>query len=221
MAKLPKIIYLMGPPGAGKGTQAKLLCEAVDYHNFSTGDAFREVARKDTDLGHRVKEIIENGFLAPPEMAAEIVIDAVQQYLPDTGLVFDGTPRTVKEAEIIDEYFLAQGSGRPLVIFLQLDKAEMIKRNSQRKFCLGISGDFPVVTKADKDKCAQAGGHIGTRPDDEPEKFATRWEQFMTLTHPVVEQYRAQDMFHELDGMKSIPDVQQQITAVIDSYESD
>ena len=211
----------MGPPGAGKGTQAKLLCGAIGYHNFSTGDAFRAVARKNTDLGRRVKEIIDKGFLCPPEMAAEIVIDAVQQYLPDTGLVFDGTPRTIEEAAIIDAHFLAQGSGRPLVIFLKLEKEEMILRNSQRKFCLGISGGFPVVSKTDEKKCAEAGGHIGTRPDDEPEKFATRWEQFMTLTHPVVEQYRPGDMFHELDGMKSIVDVQQQITGVIDSYERD
>ena len=221
MEPLPKIIYLMGPPGAGKGTQAKLLCEAIAYHNFSTGDAFREVSRQDTDLGRRVKETIDNVFLAPPEIAAEIVIEAVKKYLPDTGLVFDGTPRTVKESELVDDFFLAEGSGKPLVMFLNLDKEEMIRRNSQRKFCLGVKGDFPVVTDEDKQKCDELGGTIGTRPDDEPEVFATRWDQFMELTYPVVEKYRTQGMVRELDGMQSIEEVQQQIMKVVETYDCD
>ena len=209
----------MGPPGAGKGTQAKRLCEKTGYHNFSTGDAFREVARQATDLGRRVKDTIDNGFLAPPEMAAEIVITAVKQYLPDHGLVFDGTPRTVAEAALVDDFFLREGYGEPLVIFLKLDKEEMIKRNSQRQFCLGIAGDFPVVSPADEERCKQAGGHIGTRADDEPEKFKTRWDQFMSLTHPVVESYRERGMVNELDGMKEISEVEADIMKIINTYQ--
>jgi len=220
--KLPKIIYLMGSPGAGKGTQAKALCERIGYQNFSTGDAFREVSRMDTDLGRRTKETIDNGFLAPPEMAAEIVIEAVKKYLPDCGLVFDGTPRTLEESELVDAFFAAEGCGDPLVVYLKVDKDEMIERNSKRKFCLGVSGDFPVMTDDDKARCDELGGTIGTRPDDEPEVFATRWQQFMDLTHPVVEKYRARGSnFHELNAMGAIPEVTELVAGVIEQYERD
>lgn len=216
---LPKVIYVMGPPGAGKGTQAKLLCQKISYHNFSTGNAFREVAMQDTPLGHRVKETIDNGFLAPPEMAAEIVITAVSKYVPNTGLVFDGTPRTVKESEIVDDYFVTHGAGRPLVIHLALNKEEMIRRNSERKFCLGVSGGFPVMTEQDSQRCQSIGGTIGIRPDDEPEKFNTRWEEFMNQTYPVIARYTQQGMVTQLDGMQSIAAVHRDIMAIIDTYQ--
>lgn len=207
----------MGPPGAGKGTQAKLLAEKIGYIQFSTGDAFRAVSREDSDLGRRVKETIDNGFLAPPEMAAEIVMKAVQEHIAaGEGLIFDGTPRTVKEASIVDDFFVEQAYGRPFIIFLVLDKDEMIRRNSQRKYCLGIDGDFPVVTDEDRDRCAELGGTIGTRPDDEPEKFETRWNEFMTQTFPVIEQYQAEGIVHEIDGLQSIEDTHKQIMELIE-----
>jgi len=220
MENLPKVIYLMGPPGGGKGTQAELLAKKIGYKRFSTGDAFREVSRQDTELGKRVKEIIDNGFLAPPEMAAEIVTAAVAKHIEaGEGVIFDGTPRTLEEAKMVDEFFIKEGYGQPLVIYLAVDKEEMMKRNSIRKFCLGVSGDFPVVNVDDKRKCDELGGRVGTRPDDEPEKFATRWDEFMNRTYPAVENYKSQDMVHEVDGMPSVEDVQASVIAVIQKFD--
>lgn len=214
--KLPKVIYIMGPPGGGKGTQAEKLAKAYGYSRFSTGDAFREVSRQESELGRRVKNTIDQGILAPPEMAAEIVIEAVKKYVAEgKGVIFDGTPRTVKESKMVDEYFEKEGYGRPLVIYLAIDKDEMIERNSSRKFCMGVSGDFPVVTEEDKKKCEAVGGNVGTRPDDEPEKFETRWSEFMNRTYPVVEKYRAQGIVSEVDGMESISRVFEEIKAVM------
>ena len=123
--KLPKVIYVMGPPGAGKGTQAQLLAEKIAYKRFSTGDAFREAARQDTPFGRKVKETIENGFLMPPESAAEVVINAIQKHIEaGDGLIFDGTPRTVKEAAMVDEFFDEAGYGKPLAIYLKVDREE-------------------------------------------------------------------------------------------------
>jgi len=217
--KLPKVIYIMGPPGAGKGTQAKRLADELGYVQFSTGDTFREVSRQDTPLGRRVKETIDNGYLAPPEMAAEIVTTAVEKHITaGHGLIFDGTPRTVAEGEIVDAFFEEQNYGMPLVLYLDVDREEMIRRNSQRQYCLGISGDFPVLTKEDRQRCEELGGTVGTRPDDEPEKFATRWSQFIENTQPVVEKYRQQGIVHEIDGMQDIETVQQEIARVIQSF---
>ena len=210
----------MGPPGGGKGTQAELLAQEIGYQRFSTGDVFREVSREDTDLGRKVKETIDNGFLAPPEMAAEIVKTAVKKHIDaGEGLIFDGTPRTVEEAKIVDDFFKKKGFGKPLVIYLDVDKKEMMKRNSIRKFCLGVLGDFPVVTDEDKQRCQEVGGEVGTRPDDEPEKFATRWDEFMNRTYLVVENYRSLDMVNEVNGMQSVEEVQNSVMRVIGKYE--
>ncbi len=209
----------MGAPGAGKGTQAEMVAKKIGYVRFSTGDAFRSVSRQDTELGRKVKETIDNGYLAPPEMAAEIVKTAIKEHIErGEGLVFDGTPRTVAEAKIVDDYFTEQDYGRPLVIYLKVDEQEMIRRNSQRRFCLGISGDFPVLNEADVRRCEELGGSVGTRPDDEPGKFKTRWDEFMKHTFPVVKGYRAQGILHEVDGMPSIAEVHEKVMEIINSF---
>jgi adenylate kinase len=206
----------MGPPGAGKGTQAARVVAAFGYTQFSTGDAFRSMAREDSDLGRRVKDIIDNGYLAPPEMAAEVVIAAVKKLLPASkGLVFDGTPRTLVEAKMVDAYFAQAGVGKPFVIYIKVEREDMEQRNSQRRYCLGISGDFAVVTPEDEKMCAEKGGHIGRRPDDEPEKFATRWNQFMELTYPVIEYYQEQGLIHEINGRQSMDEVAADIQALL------
>jgi adenylate kinase len=220
MAGLPKVIYVMGPPGAGKGTQAQLLAEKIGYARFSTGDAFREAARQDTPFGRRVKQTIDNGFLMPPEDAAEVVIGAMQKHIAaGNGLIFDGTPRTVKEAAMVDAFFEEQGYGQPLAIYLKVDREEMIRRNSRRKFCLGVSGDFPVVTDEDRLKCEKLGGQVGSRADDAPEKFVTRWDEFMNQTHPVVERYLQEGIAKEVDGMPAPPVVHESVMEVIKSFD--
>ena len=217
---VPKVIYIMGPPGAGKGTQAELLAQKLGYHRFSTGDAFRSVSRQDTDLGRRVKETIDNGFLASPEMAAEIVIAAVTEHMEaGMGLIFDGTPRTIEESALVDKYFMESGYGRPLAIYLKVDKDIMIERNSKRRFCLGVNGDFPVVTQEDHDKCSALGGEVGVRPDDDPEKFATRWNEFMTRTYPVVEKYKVEGILKEVDGLPSVEEVHGMVMGVVRGIE--
>lgn len=210
----------MGPPGAGKGTQAEMLAQELHYHRFSTGDAFRHMARQDTPLGHRVHEIIHGqGKLMPPEDAAAIVIDAVKDYVQeDTGLIFDGTPRTMKESEMVDDFFKQEGYGRPLAILLQVDKQDMINRNTKRRFCLGIDNDFPVVTDEDVKRCKELGGQVDIREDDRPEKIETRWQEFENKTYPVIKKYTQEGILHEIDGQLAIPEVHTEVMKVIDQY---
>lgn len=218
---LPKVIYVMGPPGAGKGTQAEMLAQKIGYKRFSTGDAFRSISRQDTPLGRKVKETIDNGYLAPPEMAAEVVIEAIKANIAaGENLVFDGTPRTVKESEMVDQFFAEQNYGRPLAIYLRVDKEDMIARNSKRRFCLDIAGDFPVVTEEDEKRCVELGGRVGVRPDDEADKIATRWQQFQDNTFPVIEKYRAEGILEEADGKQPIDEVHEQVMDVIGKFQS-
>lgn len=210
---LPKVIYIMGAPGGGKGTQAELLAQVKGYVRFSTGTAFRQVASQPTELGRQVKEIIENGYLAPPTMAAEIVKAAITKNI-EAGekLVFDGTPRTQDEAEVVDRFWQTQGYGQPLVIYLNIDKNEMIRRNSQRRFCLGIHNEFAVRDAADEEKCHNLGGQVGIRVDDsDEEKLNTRWNEFEVRTLHVIENYRQRGLVREVDGRQSIAKIHQDI----------
>lgn len=218
---LPKVIYVMGPPGAGKGTQAQMLAEQIRYHRFSTGDAFRTISRQDTELGRKVKQTIDNGILCPPELAAQVVIEAIETRVSaNTGLVFDGTPRTVREAEIVDQFFADHAYGRPLAIHLVVDKADMIARNSKRRFCLDIAGDFPVITEEDEKRCAALGGRVGTRPDDEDaKKLETRWSQFMENTYPVIQKYKREGILQEVDGKLEVLAVHQAVMQVVEQYQ--
>ena len=223
MKELPKVIYVMGPPGAGKGTQAEKLAKEIGYHRFSTGDAFRAMARQDTPLGRKVNEIIHGkGKLMPGEDAAAVVIDAVKKFVSeDKGLIFDGTPRTIIEANIIDDFFKEEGYGRPLAILLDVDKEDMIARNTKRRFCLGIDNDFPVVGEEDEKRCAELGGRVDMREDDKPEKITTRWEEFMNKTYPVIEQYEKEGILYRVDGTKSIEDVHKQVKQMIEGLRRD
>ncbi|MEK7556618.1 MAG: nucleoside monophosphate kinase, partial [Patescibacteria group bacterium] len=213
--------YVMGSPGAGKGTQAKMLAQELGYHQFSTGDAFREMARQDTPLGRKVNEIIHGqGKLMPGEDAAQVVIEAVKKHANKKGLIFDGTPRTLIEANIVDEFFKQNGYGRPLAIRLLADKEDIIARNTKRRYCLDIKGDFPVNTPQDEARCRELGGRVGLRADDTREKIEARWQEFETKTLPVIERYKKEGILYEVDGKKSIPGVHQQVMAVIEKVRS-
>ncbi len=220
--KLPKVIYIMGMPGSGKGTQASMLSNKIGYHQFSTGDAFRSIAQEDSDLGRQVKDTIDNGYLAPPEMAAQVVIQTIGQFVANSkGIIFDGTPRTQEEAAMVDRFFTEQGYGRPLVFYLEVDKDEMPKRNQLRKYCLHVPKGFPVTDAESKRRCEEMGGTIGTRPDDDPEKYATRYNQFMERTYPVIEAYMKEGIVHTINGMETPEAVHQKILDIISSYELD
>lgn len=219
---LPKIIYVMGMPGAGKGTQAEMLAHDIGYHQFSTGNAFRQIALEDSDLGRQVKETIDNGFLTTPPMAAKVVIAAVEEFIQKGEyLVFDGTPRTLEEMEIINVHFNEKGYGKPLIIYLEVDKDTMIERNSNRRLCLGVDTEFPVTTQSDREKCVEMGGNVGMRPDDEKEKFITRYNQFMELTYPVIETYRSEHngLFFVVDGLSEPYRVHATVMDIIRQFE--
>ena len=211
----------MGMPGAGKGTQAEMLSHDIAYHQFSTGSAFRQIALEDSPLGVQVKHFIDNGFLTPPEIAAEVVLTAVHDILKEgEGIVFDGTPRTLEEAEVVNARLLKEGYGVPLVMYLEVDKDTMVERNSKRRLCLQVEKEFPVTTYKDEERCIGLGGKVGTRPDDEKEKFTTRYNQFMELTYPVIELHKKKhpELFYRVNGLLEPHQVLQRLHFALRSY---
>ena len=219
---LPKVIYIMGMPGSGKGTQASMLAKEIGYRQFSTGDAMRSIAQEDTILGRQVKETIDNGYLAEPSMVAQVVMETIQEHISHSeGIIFDGTPRTLQEAEILDGFFLTKKYGRPFVFYLEADKNAMADRNSKRKYCLQVSKGFPIADKESIARCEALGGVIGTRPDDDPAKFAIRYSQFMELTYPVIQKYMLEGIVHTVNGMDAPEAVHRNILDIVQTYELD
>ncbi len=191
-------------PGSGKGTQAEMLAHDIGYERFSTGNAFRRIALEDTPFGREVKNTIDKGLLTSPEMATKVVLDAAADVVASNkGIIFDGTPRTIEEATAINAHFTDKGYGIPLVIFLEVNKETMIERNSKRRVCLHIDAEFPVTNPEEEQRCVSLGGTVGIRPDDEEHIFATRYNQFMDLTHPVIMLHQEQhpEYFFRIDGM--------------------
>ncbi len=220
--KLPKVIYVMGLPGSGKGTQASMLAKAIGYYQFSTGDELRTIAREHTPLGMQIKSSIDNGYLAPPPLVAELVIKTFQERLVGfRGIVFDGTPRTIQETEILDDFFSRENYGRPLVIYLEAEKEAMIERNSKRKYCVGIDHGFPLTNEASYKRCEALGGSVGMRADDDPKKFHIRYEQFIERTYPVIEKYKKENIVHTINGMEEPSSVHQNVMDIIKAYELD
>lgn len=216
---LPQVIYVMGPPGAGKGTQSQLLADKIKYDRFGTGDAMRDLSNEDTPLGHEVKALVDNGLFAPPSLAAKIVIAAISDHLKDgKGIIFDGSPRTEEEAVIIDKFFIDEGYGQPLVIALDIDRAEMERRNSIRRFCLGIHPSFAIIHPADEKHCLEVGGTIGKRADDDPAKFEARWQQYIDRAYPVIKEYLLKGMGKQIDGKRSIEEVHREVMDFINEY---
>jgi adenylate kinase len=131
--------------------------------------------------------------------------------------VFDGTPRTVEEAALVDKFFVEQNYPAPLAILLQVDREEMIRRNTVRKFCLGVPTEFPVINEEDAERCKELGGEVGARMDDDPAKIGTRWDEFQKHTKPVADRYRQEGKLSEVDGMRPIEEVHQSVMEVIES----
>ena len=220
--KLPKVIYVMGLPGSGKGTQAAMLAKAIGYYQFSTGDELRTIARENTPLGIQIKSSIDKGYFAPRPRVAEIVKKTIGECLSRSqGIVFDGTPRTIQETEILDEFFLQKNYGRPIIIYLEVEKEAMIERNSKRKYCVGIDHGFPLTNEASYKRCEALGGSVGMRADDDPKTFHIRYEQFIERTYPVIEKYKKENIVHTINGMDEPLAVHRKIMDIIKAYEPD
>jgi len=185
-------LVLFGPPGAGKGTQAKRLVEERGYVQLSTGDMLRAAIASQSELGQRVDAVMKSGALVSDEIVIELIDDALTRHAGAPGFIFDGFPRTVAQAEALDALLARRGAKIDLVLRLEVDQAALIAR----------------VTKRFEEQ---------GRPDDNPESFKVRLKAYTDQTAPLVPYYERQGKLLGVDGMADVGTVARGVAKVLDA----
>lgn len=206
-------IILFGIQGSGKGTQGKLLKERYNTAYFETGAELRRLAAKDSDLGKKVKEIIEAGRLVPNEVVMEIVEDFLDNIPQDKPVIFDGIPRKMVQAETLIA-LLKKKNRKYKAVMLDLSKEQALERLTKRRICSACKEVYPASYK--KEKCEKCGGELITRTDDNAESIKVRLQAFEDETVPVISTFEKEDNLIHVDASGTIEEVDQALQEVLD-----
>ena len=195
-------IILMGPPGAGKGTQAKKIIDTFHIPHISTGDMFREAISKGTPLGLQAKAIIEAGGLVPDELTIGLVRERLSQPDCENGYLLDGFPRTIPQAEALKVLGPEIGRAVNLVLDVSVPDAELKRRISGRRVCpkCGASYHITDMKPAQEGVCDRCGAELIQRKDDNEASLAVRLENYYASTAPLIDFYKAEGIYHHFDG---------------------
>ena len=201
---LGRAVIFLGPPGAGKGTQAKQVAQEYGVPHISTGDMFREHVSRGTPLGLRAKAIMERGELVPDDLVLSMVEERISRLDCADGFILDGFPRTLPQAQRLDE-ILGRCKVQPLVVHFVVDQNQLIRRLTGRRTC-GICGEiYNIYDHPPKvaGRCDRDGGELVQRPDDREEVIAERLAAYERQTRPLVDYYRGRGVLRDVDGMAS------------------
>ena len=207
-------IVMLGPPGAGKGTQAKRLAALRGIPHVSTGDMLREAVQSGTPLGRRVQAVLDSGALVSDEIVADLVRERLPRADARAGVVLDGFPRTVAQAQTLDTLL---GNGDALVIVdLAVSAADLIRRLSRRRVCAACGTIVALAEAGAPEVCAQCGGALAQRSDDREEVVRERLAVYERSTAPLVDYYRERASYRTIDGAQSPDAVAGAVAAAID-----
>jgi adenylate kinase len=207
-------LIMLGPPGAGKGTQAEKFAAARGIPKISTGDMLREAVKAGTPVGLRAKAIMERGDLVSDEVIIEIVKERLNQNDAAAGFILDGFPRTVAQARALDGLMI--GRDPLIVVDIAVPEAELVRRLGARLVCenCGLNADAGTSLEAG---CQRCGGRLKRRADDNEESVRERLKVYRTSTQPLVEYYKARPTFRAVDGAQSPDRVAADLAAAIES----
>lgn len=210
-------IVFMGPPGAGKGTQAEFIVKQFGFPHISTGDAFRAAMKQGTELGLLAKQYVDSGQLVPDEVTIGIVRERLQQADCENGFLLDGFPRTIAQAEALDDILASMGKKIDHVINLEVDREKLLARLTGRRVCRSCGATYHVIFNPPKqaDVCDKCGGELYQRSDDTEEKVGTRLDVYLTSTAPLLDYYREKGLLRSIDGEQAIEAVTAQISALL------
>jgi len=212
-----KGIVFLGPPGAGKGTQAKKIVEKFGIPQISTGDMLREAVKEGTELGKKAKEYMDKGALVPDEVVIGIVKERLARPDCDKGFILDGFPRTIPQAEALDRVVEELGKTINYVIALEVDDDELIERLSGRRTCKSCGAMFHVKFNrpAKEGVCDKCGGELYQRDDDREETIKNRLKTYKEQTAPLIDYYRSRGNFHAIQASGDIDEIFSRIEAIL------
>lgn len=210
-------IIMLGAPGAGKGTQAKMIAEKCGITHISTGDIFRANIKNGTELGAKAKEYMDKGLLVPDELVCDLVVDRIQQADCEKGYILDGFPRTIPQAEALENALNAIEQKLDYAIDIDVPDENIINRMSGRRACVGCGATYHVLFNPTKveGKCDVCGESLILRDDDKPETVKKRLDVYHTQTQPLIDFYSARKVLVEVDGTQSMDKVFEDIMKIL------
>ncbi len=202
-------IIMLGAPGAGKGTQAKMLAEKYGIPHISTGDIFRANIKNNTELGKKAKGYMDAGQLVPDELVVDLVVDRIKAADCMKGFILDGFPRTIPQAEALDYALNNQNEKIDYAVNVDVPDENIITRMSGRRACVGCGATYHIVYNPTKEEgiCDTCGQNLILRDDDKPETVKKRLEVYHAQTQPLIDHYQAKGALVTIDGTQDINDV--------------
>ena len=210
-------IIMLGAPGAGKGTQAKMIADKYGVPHISTGDIFRANIKNGTELGMEAKKYMDQGLLVPDELTVRILLDRVAQDDCKNGYVLDGFPRTIPQAEVLDSELTKLGDHIDYAINVDVPDENIVKRMSGRRACLTCGATYHMEHVPPKKEgiCDVCGSELVLRDDDKPETVKNRLNVYHEQTQPLIDFYTEKGVLKTVDGTVPMEEVFAAITAIL------
>jgi len=210
-------IVLLGPPGAGKGTQAVMLSQRLGYQHFSTGDILRENVKRRTSIGEKARSYMEKGELVPDDIVIEMMLDTIKSADKKMGFILDGFPRTIYQAKKIDDELAKLKLPIDLVVYFKTSPAVINFRLTGRRICRNCGANYHIVNMPPKKEgiCDRCGGELYQRKDDNEEAIKKRLEIFNSQTKELIYYYKNKGILEEVSGDLEAEEVYKELVKII------
>ncbi len=210
-------IIFLGAPGSGKGTQAAYVAQELNLVHIASGDLFRQAVERGTKLGMQVKSYMEKGVLVPDQITIRMVLECISAPDCEAGVIFDGFPRNLKQAEVLDKALVQKAKAIDKVVYIKVPEEELIKRLSGRWICRNCQTPYHAIDSPPKvwGRCNKCGGELYQRCDDTAEVVKKRLEVYFAETAPLIDYYNQADKLLEIDGEGSVDEVGNRIIAAL------
>jgi adenylate kinase len=210
-------VIMLGAPGAGKGTQADILSQEMNLPHIASGDLFRQALDKKTDVGILARSYMDKGELVPDEITIKMILERVNQSDCASGCLFDGFPRTLQQAKVLDKVLKEQGKSIDKAVYIEVPNEELVKRLSGRWLCRTCQTPYHIINSPPKTpgKCDKCGGELYQRSDDREETVRDRLNIFFAHTVPILDYYEKQNKLIRINGNLGMQAVAKEIISAL------